>query len=59
MSVGLLEVPSYVAGTWTIDPAHSDAGFVITYTGPIPGGGVTLSEKVRSVLEVEAVPQPG
>ena len=27
MSVGLIEIPGYVTGTWTIDPAHSDAGF--------------------------------
>ena len=33
--------------------------FGITYTGPIPGGGVTLSEKVRIVLEIEAVLQAG
>jgi polyisoprenoid-binding protein YceI len=31
MSVGLLEIPSYVTGTWTIDPAHSDVGFVIRH----------------------------
>jgi polyisoprenoid-binding protein YceI len=31
MSVGLLEIPSWVTGTWTIDPAHSDVGFVIRH----------------------------
>jgi polyisoprenoid-binding protein YceI len=31
MSVGLLEVPGYITGTWTIDPAHSDVGFVIRH----------------------------
>jgi polyisoprenoid-binding protein YceI len=31
MSAGLIEIPSYVTGTWTIDPAHSDVGFVIRH----------------------------
>jgi polyisoprenoid-binding protein YceI len=31
MSVGQLEIPSYVTGTWTIDPAHSDVGFAIRH----------------------------
>jgi polyisoprenoid-binding protein YceI len=31
MSVGLIEIPGYVTGTWTIDPTHSDAGFVIRH----------------------------
>jgi polyisoprenoid-binding protein YceI len=31
MSVGLIEIPGYVTGTWTIDPAHSDAGFAIRH----------------------------
>jgi polyisoprenoid-binding protein YceI len=32
--------------------------FGINYNGPIPGGGVTLGEKVQIVLEIEAVLQP-
>lgn len=31
MSADLIEVPGYLAGTWTIDPAHSDVGFVIRH----------------------------
>jgi len=31
MSAGLIEIPGYVTGTWTIDPAHSDVGFVIRH----------------------------
>jgi polyisoprenoid-binding protein YceI len=31
MSVGLIDIPGYVTGTWTIDPAHSDVGFVIRH----------------------------
>ncbi|MEV0083956.1 YceI family protein [Saccharopolyspora sp. NPDC050642] len=31
MSADLIEIPGYVAGTWTIDPNHSDVGFVIRH----------------------------
>jgi polyisoprenoid-binding protein YceI len=31
MSAGLIEIPGYVTGTWTIDPAHSDVGFAIRH----------------------------
>jgi polyisoprenoid-binding protein YceI len=31
MPVGVIETPSYVTGTWAIDPAHSDVGFVIRH----------------------------
>jgi polyisoprenoid-binding protein YceI len=31
MSVGLLDIPSYVTGSWAIDPAHSDVGFGIRH----------------------------
>jgi polyisoprenoid-binding protein YceI len=31
MTVELVEIPGYVAGTWTIDPVHSDVGFVIRH----------------------------
>jgi hypothetical protein len=31
--------------------------FGVSYNGPIPGGGVALSEKVQIVLEVEGVLQ--
>ncbi|MER7207846.1 YceI family protein [Streptosporangium sp. NPDC000239] len=26
-----VEIPGYVAGTWTIDPAHSEVGFVVRH----------------------------
>ena len=32
--------------------------FGVSYNGPIPGGGVALSEKVQIVLEIEAALQP-
>ena len=31
MTTGLIEIPGYLTGTWTIDPAHSDVGFVIRH----------------------------
>lgn len=31
MSTGLIEIPGYVTGTWTIDPVHSDVGFVVRH----------------------------
>jgi hypothetical protein len=33
--------------------------FGVSHNGPIPGGGVTLGEKVRIILEIEAVLQTG
>jgi polyisoprenoid-binding protein YceI len=31
MTAELVEIPGYVAGTWTIDPVHSDIGFVVRH----------------------------
>jgi polyisoprenoid-binding protein YceI len=31
MTTEAIEIPGYVAGTWTIDPVHSDVGFVIRH----------------------------
>src|SRR5438094_955765 len=31
MATSLIDIPGYLAGTWTIDPAHSDVGFVIRH----------------------------
>ncbi|MFG2003405.1 YceI family protein [Spirillospora sp. NPDC048911] len=31
MTVEIVEIPGYVAGAWTIDPAHSDVGFKIRH----------------------------
>ena len=33
--------------------------FGVSYNGPIPGGGVAISETIQIVLEVEAILQPG
>jgi polyisoprenoid-binding protein YceI len=31
MSTTALDIPGYVAGTWDIDPAHSEVGFVVRH----------------------------
>lgn len=31
MKTELVEIPGYVAGTWTIDPMHSDVAFVVRH----------------------------
>jgi polyisoprenoid-binding protein YceI len=31
MTTTALEIPGYVAGTWDIDPAHSEVGFVVRH----------------------------
>jgi len=31
MPTSLIEIPGYVTGTWTVDPAHSDVGFAIRH----------------------------
>ena len=30
-SATALEIPGYLAGTWDIDPAHTDVGFVVRH----------------------------
>ena len=49
MPVGLIEIPGYVTGTWTIDPAHSYAGFAMDLSGEEwRRTGATLSDKTAS-----------
>ena len=31
MSETAVEIPGYVAGTWTIDPVHSEVSFVVRH----------------------------
>jgi polyisoprenoid-binding protein YceI len=31
MTADLVEIPGYVAGTWTVDPIHSSVGFVVRH----------------------------
>lgn len=68
MSVGLLEIPSWVTGTWTIDPAHSDVGFVIrhlmisnvkghftAFEGRIVTAGDPLDSEVTATIDVASI----
>jgi polyisoprenoid-binding protein YceI len=29
MTDGITQIPGFIAGTWKLDPAHSDVGFVV------------------------------
>ncbi|HJY66336.1 MAG TPA: YceI family protein [Streptosporangiaceae bacterium] len=29
MTDGIAQIPGFIAGTWKLDPAHSDVGFVV------------------------------
>jgi polyisoprenoid-binding protein YceI len=31
MTAELVEIPGYVVGTWTVDPVHSDVGFIVRH----------------------------
>ena len=31
MTTNVVEIPGYVAGTWTIDPVHSEVAFVVRH----------------------------
>ena len=33
MTASTTEIPGYIAGTWTIDPVHSDVDFVVRHLG--------------------------
>jgi len=68
MSVGLIEIPGYVTGTWTIDPAHSDVGFVIRhlmisnvkghftkFEGQIVTAGDPLNSGVSATIDVSSI----
>src|SRR4051812_32992672 len=57
MTTDVVEIPGYVAGTWTIDPVHSDVGFVIRHVmvskvrghfTSFEGTIVTASDPLRS-----------
>jgi len=48
MSVGLIEIPGYVTGTWRIDLAHSDAGFAIRHLMISNIKGTSPSSRARS-----------
>ncbi|TYB41208.1 YceI family protein [Actinomadura chibensis] len=68
MTAELVEVPGYVAGTWTIDPAHSGVGFTIrhmmvskvrgrfgTFEGTITTGADPLDSSVAATIDLTSV----
>jgi polyisoprenoid-binding protein YceI len=68
MSVGLILIPGYVTGTWTIDPAHSDVGFAVRhlmisnvkghftrFEGQIVTAGDPLKSEVTATIDMASV----
>ncbi|HEU4947112.1 MAG TPA: YceI family protein [Kribbella sp.] len=68
MSVDLIEVPGYLAGTWSIDPTHSDVGFVIRhlmiskvrghftrFEGRIVTAGDPLKSEVTATIDTTSI----
>ena len=44
MTDGIAQIPGFIAGTWKLDPAHSDVGFVV-------GHLVMINLDVEAVLQ--------
>lgn len=68
MPATLGRIPGYVTGTWTIDPAHSDVGFVIRhlmiskvkghftrFEGQIVTAGDPLESEVTATVDMTSV----
>jgi len=68
MTAQLVEIPGYVAGTWTIDPVHSDVGFTIrhlmvskvrgrfgTFEGTIVTGDDPLDSAVTATIDLSSI----
>lgn len=68
MSAEPVEIPGYVAGTWAIDPVHSDVGFVIrhlmvskvrgrfgTFEGQIVTGADPLDSAVTATIDLTSI----
>src|SRR5690349_8737389 len=68
MTAELVEIPGYVAGTWTIDPVHSDVGFVIrhlmvskirgrfgSFEGQIVTGADPLDSNVTATIDLTSI----
>lgn len=68
MTAQLVEIPGYVAGTWTIDPLHSDVGFTIrhlmvskvrgrfgTFEGTVVTGDDPLDSSVTATIDLSSV----
>ncbi|QXJ20938.1 YceI family protein [Actinomadura graeca] len=68
MTAELVEIPGYVSGTWTIDPAHSNVGFTIrhlmvskvrgrfgAFEGTIVTGEDVLGSSVTATVDLTSV----
>ncbi|MEV3921690.1 YceI family protein [Actinomadura coerulea] len=68
MTAQLVEIPGYVAGTWTIDPLHSGVGFTVrhlmvsrvrgrfgTFEGTIVTGADPLDSSVTATIDLASV----
>jgi polyisoprenoid-binding protein YceI len=68
MTETAVEIPGYVAGTWTIDPVHSEVSFVVrhmmvskvrgrfdTYSATVVTGADPLQSTVTATVELTSV----
>ncbi|MGP4029795.1 YceI family protein [Actinomadura sp. 3N407] len=68
MTAELVEIPGYIAGTWTIDPLHSGVGFTIrhlmvskvrgrfgTFEGTIVTGDDPLDSSVTATIDLASI----
>jgi polyisoprenoid-binding protein YceI len=68
MSADLTEIPGYLAGTWTIDPVHSDVGFAVRhlmisktkgrftrFSGRIVTAGDPLKSEVTATVDMTSI----
>jgi polyisoprenoid-binding protein YceI len=68
MTTDVVEIPGYVAGTWMIDPVHSDVGFVIrhvmvskvrghftTFEGTIVTAADPLQSSVTATIDLTSI----
>ncbi|MDP9864817.1 MULTISPECIES: YceI family protein [Streptosporangium] len=68
MTTKAVEIPGYVAGTWAIDPAHSEVSFVVrhlmiskvrgrflAFEGRIVTGGDPLESSVTATIDLASV----
>ena len=68
MSTSAVEIPGYIAGTWAIDPVHSEVSFVVrhmmvskvrgrfdTFEGTIVTGASPLQSSVTASIDLSSV----